>query len=121
MCVVVVLLSQVAKTMAPSVIYIDEVEKVFVSDKKKAKEFGGQVRMHTAVCDTHTFHALVTFLHMLHPARSGNPIRSHWEAHRGTHRPCTVVPALSDTLNLLCLCKVGQGCRDLYRCLQPST
>lgn len=34
---------QVAKTMAPSVIYIDEVEKVFVSDKKKAKEFGGQV------------------------------------------------------------------------------
>jgi hypothetical protein len=35
---------QVAKTMAPSVIYIDEVEKVFVSDKKKAKEFGGQVR-----------------------------------------------------------------------------
>lgn len=29
--------------MAPSVIYIDEVEKVFVSDKKKAKEFGGQV------------------------------------------------------------------------------
>ena len=36
-------LLQVAKTMAPSVIYIDEVEKVFVSDKKKAKEFGGQV------------------------------------------------------------------------------
>lgn len=35
---------KVAKTMAPSVIYIDEVEKVFVSDKKKAKEFGGQVR-----------------------------------------------------------------------------
>lgn len=34
---------QVAKTMAPSVIYIDEVEKVFVSDKKKAREFGGQV------------------------------------------------------------------------------
>lgn len=33
-----------AKTLAPSVIYIDEVEKVFVSDKKKAKEFGGQVR-----------------------------------------------------------------------------
>ncbi|WIA42292.1 hypothetical protein OEZ86_008306 [Tetradesmus obliquus] len=33
---------KVAKTMAPSVIYIDEVEKVFVSDKKKAKEFGGQ-------------------------------------------------------------------------------
>jgi hypothetical protein len=29
--------------MAPSVIYIDEVEKVFVSDKKKAREFGGQV------------------------------------------------------------------------------
>jgi hypothetical protein len=37
------LLLQVAKTMAPAVIYIDEVEKVFVSDKKKAKEFGGQV------------------------------------------------------------------------------
>ena len=34
---------KVARTMAPSVIYIDEVEKVFVSDKKKAKEFGGQV------------------------------------------------------------------------------
>jgi AAA+ superfamily predicted ATPase len=36
-------LLQVAKTMAPAVIYIDEVEKVFVSDKKKAKEFGGHV------------------------------------------------------------------------------
>jgi hypothetical protein len=34
---------QVARTMAPSVILIDEVEKVFVADKKKAKEFGGQV------------------------------------------------------------------------------
>jgi len=34
---------KLARTMAPSVIYIDEVEKVFVSDKKKAKEFGGQV------------------------------------------------------------------------------
>lgn len=33
--------------MAPSVIYIDEVEKVFVSDKKKAREFGGQVSSHT--------------------------------------------------------------------------
>lgn len=46
------LLLQVAKTMAPSVIYIDEVEKVFVSDKKKAKEFGGQVRVgaHSATC-----------------------------------------------------------------------
>ncbi|GBF95030.1 hypothetical protein Rsub_07531 [Raphidocelis subcapitata] len=33
---------KVARTMAPSVIWIDEVEKVFVSDKKKAKEFGGQ-------------------------------------------------------------------------------
>ena len=30
---------KVAKLMAPSVIYIDEVEKVFVSDKKKQKEF----------------------------------------------------------------------------------
>ena len=28
---------KVAKVMAPSVIYIDEVEKVFVSDKKKMK------------------------------------------------------------------------------------
>jgi hypothetical protein len=36
-------LLQVAKTMAPAVICIDEVEKVFVSDKKKAKEFGGKV------------------------------------------------------------------------------
>ncbi len=36
---------KVARTMAPSVIYIDEVEKVFVSDKKKAKEFGGQVKL----------------------------------------------------------------------------
>ena len=35
---------QVARTMAPSVILIDEAEKVFVADKKKAKEFGGQVR-----------------------------------------------------------------------------
>jgi AAA+ superfamily predicted ATPase len=35
---------KVARTMAPSVIYIDEAEKVFVSDKKKAKAFGGQVR-----------------------------------------------------------------------------
>jgi SpoVK/Ycf46/Vps4 family AAA+-type ATPase len=31
--------AQVARTMAPSVIYIDEAEKVFVSDKKKKKEF----------------------------------------------------------------------------------
>lgn len=30
---------KVAKAMAPSVIYIDEVEKVFLSDKKKLKEF----------------------------------------------------------------------------------
>lgn len=30
---------KVAKTMAPSVIFIDEVEKVFLSDKKKLKEF----------------------------------------------------------------------------------
>ena len=28
---------KVAKTMAPSVIYIDEVEKVFCTDKKKMK------------------------------------------------------------------------------------
>lgn len=30
---------KVAKTMAPSVILIDEAEKVFLSDKKKLKEF----------------------------------------------------------------------------------
>ncbi|KAI8469151.1 MAG: hypothetical protein J3K34DRAFT_514240 [Monoraphidium minutum] len=35
---------KVARTMAPSVVLIDEVEKVFVSDKKRAKEFGGQAR-----------------------------------------------------------------------------
>lgn len=35
--------------MAPSVIYIDEVEKVFVSDKKKSKEFGGQVNTQTRI------------------------------------------------------------------------
>lgn len=34
---------KVARTMAPSVIYIDEVEKVFLSDKKKLREFGSQV------------------------------------------------------------------------------
>ncbi len=31
--------------MAPSVIYIDEAEKVFISDKKKLKEFGSKVRV----------------------------------------------------------------------------
>lgn len=40
--------NQVARTMAPSVILLDEVEKVFVSDKKRAKEFGGQAS--GAVC-----------------------------------------------------------------------
>ena len=30
---------KVARTMAPSVIFIDEPEKVFLSDKKKLKEF----------------------------------------------------------------------------------
>lgn len=34
---------QVARTMAPSVIYVDEAEKVFLSDKKKLREFGSQV------------------------------------------------------------------------------
>lgn len=29
--------------MAPSVIVIDEAEKVFIKDKKKAKEIGGKV------------------------------------------------------------------------------
>lgn len=33
---------KVARTMAPSVIFIDEAEKVFLSDKKKLKEFGSQ-------------------------------------------------------------------------------
>ncbi len=33
---------KVARTMAPSVIYIDEAEKVFLSDKKKLKEFQSQ-------------------------------------------------------------------------------
>jgi len=33
---------KVARTMAPSVIYIDDAEKVFLSDKKKLKEFGSQ-------------------------------------------------------------------------------
>ena len=34
---------KVARTMAPSVIYIDEAEKVFLSDKKKLKEYNSQV------------------------------------------------------------------------------
>lgn len=33
---------KVARTMAPSVIYIDEAEKIFLSDKKKLKEFGSK-------------------------------------------------------------------------------
>jgi len=36
------LVFKVARTMAPSVIYIDDAEKVFLSDKKKLKEFGSQ-------------------------------------------------------------------------------
>lgn len=32
---------KVAKTMAPSVIFIKEAEKVFLTDKKKVKEIGG--------------------------------------------------------------------------------
>lgn len=32
---------KVARIMQPSVIFIDECEKVFIMDKKKAKEFGG--------------------------------------------------------------------------------
>ena len=40
-CVSALQVFKVAKAMAPSVIHIDEVEKVFVSDKKRAKEFGG--------------------------------------------------------------------------------
>ncbi len=44
--------SQVARTMAPSVIYMDEAEKIFLSDKKKLKEFGSQVGLSyvTHVC-----------------------------------------------------------------------
>lgn len=38
-------LTQVARTMAPSVIYMDDAEKVFLSDKKKLKEFGSQARV----------------------------------------------------------------------------
>jgi hypothetical protein len=30
--------------MAPSVIYVDEAEKMFLTDKKKLREFGSQVR-----------------------------------------------------------------------------
>lgn len=36
---------KVARTMAPSVIWIDEAEKAFITDKKKLKEFGTKVRM----------------------------------------------------------------------------
>lgn len=43
--------------MAPSVIYIDEVEKVFVSDKKKAREFGGQVSSCSSSLDLGVWHA----------------------------------------------------------------
>lgn len=31
---------KVARLMAPSVIYVDEIEKVFLSDKKKLREYG---------------------------------------------------------------------------------
>ncbi len=31
-----------AKALAPSVVYIDEAEKVFVSDKARAKQLGGK-------------------------------------------------------------------------------
>jgi hypothetical protein len=66
---------KVARTMAPSVVYIDEVEKVFVSDKKRAREFGGTVsvfggssRMH-ALLHIHTRQpqtwCAVEHLHML--------------------------------------------------------
>lgn len=58
--------------MAPSVIYIDEAEKVFVSDKKCAKEFGGQVRSLGVVlgglCD------LAAPLILQYPLVSANPI-----------------------------------------------
>ena len=40
---------KVARLMAPSVIYIDEVEKVFLTDKKKLKEYGSQVG-HLRLC-----------------------------------------------------------------------
>jgi hypothetical protein len=45
--------------MAPSVVFIDEVEKVFVSDKKKSKEFSGQVggtRLWGGLCVTEGWH-----------------------------------------------------------------
>ncbi len=31
-----------AKALAPSVVFIDEVEKVFITDKARAKQFGGK-------------------------------------------------------------------------------
>ena len=36
------MLHKVAKVMAPSIIYIDECEKVFLTDKKKLKEYKSQ-------------------------------------------------------------------------------
>jgi len=36
---------KVARVMAPSVIYIDECEKVFISDKKKMKEFAAEYKL----------------------------------------------------------------------------
>ena len=33
---------KIAKVMKPSIVYIDECEKVFIADKKKQREFGGQ-------------------------------------------------------------------------------
>ena len=38
---------KVARVMQPSVIYIDQVEKVFLSDKKKLKEYGSTVGLWT--------------------------------------------------------------------------
>jgi hypothetical protein len=53
----------VAKTLAPSVIYIDEVEKVFVSDKKKANEFGGQVPNRKLQFSIHSAGVTPHFMH----------------------------------------------------------
>jgi len=40
---------KVERTMAPSVIYLDEAEKVFLTDKKKLKEYSSKVRANTAI------------------------------------------------------------------------
>jgi ATPase family associated with various cellular activities (AAA) len=65
---------KVAKTMAPSVIFIDEVEKVFLSDKKKLKEFPSTEpynRIKKDLAKVHALHAL--FAHCCLQAVRGFP------------------------------------------------